>query len=271
MAKLRLVSWQMAPAEEPHGYVNVRTLVPLRTATANPARMERSFKVLALVLAMHIAAFWVLLATTADLTEKPKEAVAPMMVSLLAEPAPEPAPKAEPAPKIEIKPQPVAKKPVIKPERKPEFKPKVEPVPQPQAESTPPTQVQEAPPVSVDSYEPSAESKPVAAVPQAVEPQPAPEPVVEPPRFGVAYLKNPPPEYPPISRRMGEEGRVVLRVLVSSNGKAETVEIDSGSGSKRLDSAAKDAVKKWQFIPAKRNNEAISAYVLVPLKFELNS
>jgi protein TonB len=48
------------------------------------------------------------------------------------------------------------------------------------------------------------------------------------------------------------------------------VEVENGSGSERLDKAALEAVRKWQFIPARRNNEAISAYVLVPVKFSLN-
>jgi protein TonB len=64
---------------------------------------------------------------------------------------------------------------------------------------------------------------------------------------------------------------VLLRVLVSEKGDAANVEVDSGSGSERLDQAALNAVKKWRFIPAKRNNQPISAYVIVPIKFSLQS
>ena len=63
----------------------------------------------------------------------------------------------------------------------------------------------------------------------------------------------------------------MLRVLVSSDGTAETVEIENGSGSCRLDRAAADAVKTWQFIPAKRDKQPIKAHVIVPIQFSLNS
>jgi protein TonB len=97
------------------------------------------------------------------------------------------------------------------------------------------------------------------------------EPAIEPPRFGAAYLNNPAPTYPPVSRRFGEQGRVLLRVLVSENGLAENVQLDSSSGYEKLDRAAIEAVKKWSFVPAKRSNQPVSAYVLVPVKFSLSS
>ncbi|MDP1766373.1 MAG: energy transducer TonB [Methylotenera sp.] len=97
------------------------------------------------------------------------------------------------------------------------------------------------------------------------------DPVVEPPRFGAAYLNNPAPAYPPLARRLSEQGRVLLKVLVTEEGLAAMVQIDTSSGYNKLDQAAIEAVKKWSFIPAKRSNQPISAYVLVPIKFSLNS
>ncbi len=94
---------------------------------------------------------------------------------------------------------------------------------------------------------------------------------VEPPKFGAAYLNNPAPEYPALARRKGEQGRVLLKVLVSETGLAQKVQIDTSSGYDRLDQSAVEAVKKWSFIPARRSNQAVSAYVLVPIKFSLNS
>ena len=92
---------------------------------------------------------------------------------------------------------------------------------------------------------------------------------IEPPRFGAAYLNNPAPDYPAASRRFSEQGIVLLRVLVSLSGQAESVQIENSSGYSRLDQAAIKAVKLWSFIPAKRNNQPLSAYVLVPVKFSL--
>jgi len=101
--------------------------------------------------------------------------------------------------------------------------------------------------------------------------KPVEETAIDQPKFDVAYLNNPAPVYPKMSRRLGEQGRVMLKVLVSENGIAEQVQLDTSSGYEKLDQAAIDAVKKWSFVPAKKSNQAISAYVLVPVKFSLNS
>lgn len=94
---------------------------------------------------------------------------------------------------------------------------------------------------------------------------------VQPPRFDAAYLKNPEPIYPPLSQRLGEEGRVLLRVLVDAEGRAERVELKSGSGHPRLDQAALDTVRRWRFTPARRGADPVAAWVLVPLTFHLDA
>jgi protein TonB len=91
------------------------------------------------------------------------------------------------------------------------------------------------------------------------------------PRFDAAYLNNPDPAYPAASRRIGEEGRVILRVLVSAEGRADQVEICASSGSSRLDQAALAAVKRWRFEPARQSGAAIAAWVLVPISFHLDA
>ena len=115
------------------------------------------------------------------------------------------------------------------------------------------------------------ESKPQEPVEESAIAAPASQEVIEPPKFGVAYLNNPAPEYPKMARRSGQEGRVILKVLVTENGKPENVALATSSGYETLDQAAIEAVKKWSFIPAKRNNQAMSASVLVPVKFSLNN
>ena len=77
------------------------------------------------------------------------------------------------------------------------------------------------------------------------------------------------PTYPLLSRRLREEGKVFLRVLVESDGRPTRIEIKTSSGSARLDQAAEQAVWRWKFIPAKRGNEAVSAWVVVPISFNL--
>jgi protein TonB len=98
----------------------------------------------------------------------------------------------------------------------------------------------------------------------------APGPVaVTPPVFNADYLENPSPAYPPLSRRMREQGRVMLRVLVNAKGTADDVQIRTSSGISRLDEAAQETVRRWKFVPAKRGTEAVSAWVLIPISFRL--
>ena len=90
-----------------------------------------------------------------------------------------------------------------------------------------------------------------------------------PARFDAGYLNNPAPPYPPASRRLGEEGKVILRVRVSPEGNAEEVEVSTSSGSPRLDDSARRTVRRWQFIPARRGGTAVESRVLVPILFKL--
>ena len=89
------------------------------------------------------------------------------------------------------------------------------------------------------------------------------------PRFDAGYLKNPGPAYPAASRRLREEGRVVLRVLVEADGRASEVTIKTSSGFPRLDQAAENAVRRWKFVPARQGDDAVRAAVLVPIVFNL--
>jgi len=88
-------------------------------------------------------------------------------------------------------------------------------------------------------------------------------------RYDADYLNNPAPVYPMLSRRKGEQGKVQLLVQVNAQGLADKVEIQTGSGYPRLDSAALEAVKRWRFVPARRGDEAIAASVVVPIVFRL--
>lgn len=91
------------------------------------------------------------------------------------------------------------------------------------------------------------------------------------PQFDANYLNNPAPNYPVLSRRSGEQGRVLLRVFVDEIGVAKTVEVSQSSGFSRLDTAAAEAVRQWRFIAAHRGAESIAAWVLVPIHFNLRA
>lgn len=142
----------------------------------------------------------------------------------------------------------------------------------------PPPSLVIAPPPVVEVARPSpiraapASPAPILAIaasmptPQPIA-APAPPAPVTPPDFSAAQLDNPAPRIPPISRRKREEGTVVLRVLVSVDGQAETVELERTSGFERLDKAAAETVARWKFVPARQAGREVSAWVLVPISF----
>jgi protein TonB len=90
------------------------------------------------------------------------------------------------------------------------------------------------------------------------------------PQYGAGYLSNPAPDYPDLARSMGEEGKVLLHVLVTAGGLAKKVKLHRSSGSDSLDDAALRAVRKWRFVPAKLGEQAIEAWVYVPIVFKLD-
>jgi protein TonB len=96
-----------------------------------------------------------------------------------------------------------------------------------------------------------------------------PAPALTQPSFNADYLQNPAPRYPPLARRMRQEGKVVLRVLVDIGGAASQIEVRNSSGSDVLDEAALEAVKRWRFVPARRGDQPVGAWVLVPITFTL--
>ena len=110
----------------------------------------------------------------------------------------------------------------------------------------------------------------VANAPAAVN-SAGPADAIEPPHFNVAYLNNPRPAYPPIARKLGLEGLVVLRVQVSAAGVPEQVAVAQTSGAPVLDEAALKAVQGWTFVPARRGDTPVAHVVEVPIRFQLKN
>lgn len=140
---------------------------------------------------------------------------------------------------------------------------------EPQARPAPPPQPQRLA-TAVDAPE-RTETPPLQEMPNSP-PAAAPahsSPAVSEPRFDADYLQNPAPSYPALSRRMGEEGKVVLRVFVEPNGLPSQVEIKLSSGWPRLDQAAQDTVRRWKFISARSGDTTVGSWVQVPIIFNL--
>jgi len=83
--------------------------------------------------------------------------------------------------------------------------------------------------------------------------------------------RNRPPVQPARSLRNGEEGKVILRVLVQADGSAGAVEIRSSSGFPMLDEAARSAVQTWRFNPATSDGKPVAEWYLVPIFFKLSN
>ena len=120
-----------------------------------------------------------------------------------------------------------------------------------------------APLVAVPEALPSAQASGVVAAATAPT-------VFEPPRFNAAYLANPPPPYPASARRRGIEGEVFINAWVGVGGEARELKLATSSGDTALDTAAMDAVRGWRFVLARRVEQAVEAWVRIPLVFRLN-
>lgn len=220
--------------------------------------------VTAMVLAVHAVALW-------GLQRLPGATPAPMVIpaqviATFITPEPEPIVMPEPIPLAP--PEPVVQpKPVPKPQPKPQPKPKPQPLPK--AVASPDPAPATAPTGTLDP-EPTAPATPTPAptAAQASTDTAAPAAIVMP-SSSAAYLNNPRPSYPSISRRMGEQGKVMLRVFVNAQGQPEQIQIQQSSGFDRLDKAAVDAVRRWKFTPGSRNGVAEAMWNIVPINFVL--
>ena len=206
--------------------------------------MDRSSSAgLLVTFALHAGALGALLAY--EPARSALAAAAPIMVDWIAAPRPEPV--IEP-------PKPPRPKPVQHHRPQPVEKPKIV-----------------AAPVESPSPSPIVVPAPPPPPPAPVALAPAPEPVVvAPPVFNAAYLQNPAPAYPVLSRKLGEQGRVILRVLVTQKGTADQVQLQTSSGYARLDESARETIARWKFVPAKRGRESVADWVLIPINFRLN-
>nr|WP_286206740.1 energy transducer TonB [Thauera linaloolentis] len=187
-------------------------------------------------------------------------------VALISAPAPAaarqqaPAPAAAPSPP---EPAPVARLPRKK-----------APAPvQPRRVAKAPAETAVTLPAAAEPTVQAQDSEVEAAAPPAAAPAahgtPAAEPGMVAPRFDADYLNNPAPAYPLQARRRREEGEVLLLVMVSEDGLPRRITLARSSGSRQLDAAARDAVERWRFVPARRGERAVEASVLVPVVFKL--
>ncbi|MDI6727451.1 MAG: TonB family protein [Thermodesulfovibrionales bacterium] len=83
-----------------------------------------------------------------------------------------------------------------------------------------------------------------------------------------SFAKRVMPEYPRLARRLGREGKVVLRLFINEHGRLVSVEIVEKAGH-GFDEAAIDAVKASTFRPAKLNGHSVACRAVLPVRFRL--
>lgn len=154
--------------------------------------------------------------------------------------------------------------------------------------TTPPPPPREPPkPARLEKPRPMDKPQPQQLVAEASAVSPA-EPVAPPPappveaaparptgpvslgsELAVACPERSAPAYPPLSRRLNEEGKVVLRVELDEQGHVSAARVATTSGFARLDESALAAVKTWRCNPARRDGQPVRAVALQPFKFVL--
>ena len=223
--------------------------------------MSRNLVIALSVVLFHIGALWAL---QSGLLLRAAQIIVP--AEILSEFIEPPAPKIVPPPPAP--PVPVAvQQPVVKTKA-----PMLPPPPQPVAiaDATP------SPNAPVGVITPQPPAPPIAApVAEAPAPAPAPPPAppappkVELPSSDADYLQKPKPAYPPLSKRLGEQGKVLVRVLIGVDGNAQKAEIKQSSGFERLDQSAMATVLRWRYTPGKRAGVPEAMWFNVPINFVL--
>lgn len=211
--------------------------------------MARNTKVVLAVLLLHIAAIWAL---HSGLLRKVVELVVPAEI-IVEMAAPEETSKVKEQLRIE-------KQVTTTPQTKQAVP---EPVVLAVADKSAPSSEQVYVPPPVAAPAPQTQATPSAAA--------TPAPAIVLPSTDADYLNNPKPPYPGMSKRLREQGKVVIRALIGADGTAQQAEIKQSSGFERLDQAALTTVKQWRYVPGKRGGVAEAMWFNVPITFELTN
>ncbi|HSI56183.1 MAG TPA: energy transducer TonB [Ideonella sp.] len=217
----------------------------------SPSGAPRSRRMVPFVLvcAVHVLVISMLSTT---LQRSKETVIPPIMVSLTAETVAEPKPL-----------------PAVPPPKLPPL-PRQEPIVPPPIVIAQPLEGAITLPPPTSAVEPLAEAAPTSPPAPPREQQAENKPVT-PPRSDAAFLNNPAPVYPSVSRRLKEEGRVLFDVYILPDGSVGEIRLKRSSGHPRLDDAALAAVRQWRYVPAKRGDEPIPYWYVQPIDFALTS
>lgn len=187
-----------------------------------------------------------------------RPAVAPAPIQAVPKPVP-PTP-----PKLAAKPAAMPAKTEVTPQPSPAA---LAPAPSPSADAT--KSASTAAPSATSSASNPASSAATPASTAATGPSIAAPPALQLPSSDADYLRNPKPVYPPLSKRLNEQGTVIHSVVIAADGRPMSAKLVKSSGFDRLDRAAYDAVMQWRYVPGKRQGVPEAMTFNVPIKWVL--
>jgi periplasmic protein TonB len=214
--------------------------------------------VIAIVLALH-GMFFVSLDLGLEVRNDPSENEVRVMANLVA-------PAAPPAPPVSTPPTPQPKQ-----EAKPKTKPKPEPKPKTlEPSSTPPADASQA--KAAEATKAAESQMPNAAVAPAGSQGTSGTPIqTDIGKLVVVYQPDADPYYPSFSKRAGEQGEVVVRLIIDETGIVEEVALLRSSGFARLDRAATEIGKRYRFKPYSVNGNPARISTNLLIKFNLKN
>jgi protein TonB len=214
--------------------------------------------VIVLVLALH-GMFFVSLDRGLDVRNDPSENEVRVMANLVA-------PATPPAPPVSTPPAPQPKQ---------EAKPKTQAKPEPKAKTPDPSI---PPPIDASQAKAAEAAKaaesqmPNAAVAPASSQGTAGTPIqTDIGKLVVVYQPDADPYYPSFSKRAGEQGEVVVRLIIDETGVVEEAVLLRSSGFARLDRAAEQIGRRYRFKPYTVNGNPARISTNLLIKFNLKN
>ncbi len=190
-----------------------------------------------------------------------------VMANLVAPEAPQPPAKTAtpPAPKVPVE----APKPTPKPTPKPEPKKQEKSV----APAPSPTPAQKTPaPTETGAAKPSESPQNATVAPPTGGGGVSGTPIqTDIGKLVVVYQPDADPYYPSFSKRAGEQGEVVVRLIISESGEVEEARLLQSSSYPRLDRAAMEIGKRYRFKPYTINGSPTKISTNLLIKFNLKS
>lgn len=234
------------------------------THAAAGAGYRRAAIVLGAVIVAHLVLLAIALNARNRIVERPLQPRTITALLLSPEPpAPVVSPPAPPPPAAVVAPTPPVTRPAVRVKPAPQPRTQVprnleKPTPAPSRESTAQPVTQSAAPAAT----PQPAAEPTTAAPSAAS-APAAHPALpastEPRNVSHVDCSIPKPDYPEISKRRGEHGTAIVRFVVGVTGRIETAQLQSSSGSTRLDDAALAAVHAGSCQPYSENGTPVRA------------